>query len=466
MNIIREELAEGTALLKIQVTPQDYQEAIDKNIEKYRKSASMPGFRKGKIPVSLVKKQYGKSFLADELNKIINDSLAGYISDNKLDLLGRPIPAKLETKGDFDNPSDFEFPYEIATVPEFKVALDGRTALTYNVVNVDDKLIDEQVEDLRRRYGKLVSAEKVGEKDLVLATLTELNDDESVKEDGVSNSSTISMEFLDHDKSKKALLSKKIGDTLIVNPFDISKDDDDTASMLGIKKEELANISEKFELKITEIKQMEMAEINQDLFDKLFGKDSIKSEAELRERVKDDLSKMFNENSDKLLMNDAYDHLMDKTELSLPADFMKRWILLNSDTSVSMEDIERDYVHYEKSMKWQLIQGKIFKDNNLQLQREEVMDYAKGLLTRQFAQYGMPITDDEMLTSYAERVLGDGKESKQIYDMIAEQKLIEYIKSTAKLNENKVTHQEFSKIAQEKHHDHDHYHDHEGHHHH
>lgn len=461
MNIIREELAEGTALLRVQIAAQDYQENLDKTIEKYRKTMTMPGFRKGKIPVSLVKKQYGKSLLADELNKIINDSLGNYISENKLELLGQPIPAQEDTKGDFDNPVDFEFPYEIAEVPEFKVALDGRTSLTHNLVNVDAELIDRQIEDLRRRYGKLISAEKVGEKDLVLATVTELNDDETEKENGVSNSTTISMEFVEDEAAKKALLNRKIGDTLVVNPADLSRGDSDLAAMLGIKREELANTSDKFQLKITEVKQMEMAEINQELFDKLFGAGTIQSEEELRERVQADLSSMFNENSDKLLMNDAYDHLMEKTTLSLPVEFMKRWIKLNSEESVTDEMIEKDYPQYEKSMKWQLIQGKIFKDNNLQLQQEEVINFTKDLLARQFAQYGMPISDDAMLTDQAQRVLADENESRQIYDMIAERKLIEFVKTTAKLNENKVTHEEFSKIVHDKNHDHDHHHDHE-----
>lgn len=459
MNIIREELANGTALLRVQVTPEDYQEKVEKTLEKYRKTMTMPGFRKGKIPASLVKKQYGKGVLADELNNIINNSLSGYITDNKLELLGQPIPAKEETKGDFDNPSDFEFPYEIALTPEFKVALDGRTTLTHNLVNVNDELIDRQIEDLRRRYGKLVSAEKVGEKDLVLATLTELNEDGTEKEGGISNSTTVSMEFVEDAKTKKALTNKKIGDTLTVNPADLSKGDSDMAAMLGVKREELANVGDKFELKITEIKQMEMAEVNQELFDKLFGKDTIKSEAELRERVQNDLLSMFNDNSDKLLMNDAYDHLMEKTELSLPEDFMKRWIALSSEATA--EDIEREYPQYEKSMKWQLIQGKIFKENNLQLQQEEVLNFTKGLLSQQFAQYGMPIDDDAMLTDYANRTLADEKESRQIYDMIAEKKLIEFVKSTAKLKENKMTHEEFAELAQSKSHDHDHDHDHD-----
>lgn len=204
MNIVREDLENGVALLKINIEATDYADKVNTAINNYRKKANIPGFRPGKVPVGLIKKQYGKGLLAEELNRIVSDSLYKYINDNKLDIIGQPIPSEtIEVKGDFDNPTTFEFPYEVAITPDFEIPLTKETKLTYNKVKVDDELINNQIDDLRRRYGKLVSSDKVGEKDMILAQFVELNDDETEKEGGISNNSTISMEFVEDKAAKK-----------------------------------------------------------------------------------------------------------------------------------------------------------------------------------------------------------------------------------------------------------------------
>lgn len=448
MNIVREDLKAGVALLKIQVAAADYSEKVNSAIEKYRKTAKVPGFRAGKIPVSLIKKQYGKGLLAEELNRLVSDSLFKYINDNKLEVIGQPIPSEdNEVKGDFDNPADFEFSYEVALTPDFEVALTKSTKLPYNKVNVDKKLIDNQIDDLRRRYGKLVSSEKVGETDMILAQFTELNDDETEKEGGIVNNSTISMEFVEDKAVKKALTGKKIGDVVTVDPKTVSKGEKDTAAMLGIKADELATVSNKFAMKINEIKHVELAELNQELFDKLFGANEISSEEELKKRVQKDLEEMFANDSDRIMMRDAYNHIMENTKLDLPSDFLKRWIAISSEKPMPAEELENLYPEYEKSMKWQLIQGKIFKDNNLQLKQEEVVNYTKDLIIRQYAQYGIPAPEDKDLTASANQLLQNKEESSRIFDMLAETKLIEFVKATAKLSDKKVSYDEFVEIA-------------------
>lgn len=447
MNIVREDLNEGSALLKIQITPGDYADKVNTSIEKYRKTARIPGFRPGKVPVSLVKKQFGKSLLAEELNKVVSESLFQYINTNNLEILGQPIPAKEEVKGDFENPSDFEFSYEIALTPVFEVPLTKTTKFTYNKVDVNNELIGKQIDDLRRRYGKLVSSEKVGDTDMILAQFTELNDDETEKEGGIVNSSTISMEFVEDKTAKKALKGKKIGDVVVVDPKAVSRGESDTAAMLGVKPEDLQGVGSKFALKINEIKHIELAELNQELFDKLFAVGEVKSEEELKTRVQKDLEEMFSNDSDRLMMRDAYKYLIDNTKLNLPADFLKRWILLSSENQVSAEEVETTYPDYEQSMKWQLIQGKIFKDNNLQLKQEEVVDYTKDLILKQYAQYGIPAPEDKELIASAQQVLANKDESSRIFDMIAETKLIEYIKSTVKLSDKKVSYEDFVELA-------------------
>ncbi len=448
MNVVREDLKDGVALLKIQVESADYTDKVNTAIEKYRKNAKIPGFRPGKIPVGLIKKQYGKGLLAEELNRLVSDTLFKYINDNKLEIIGQPIPSSThEVKGDFENPTDFEFFYDIAITPEFEIPLTKSTKLTYNKVDVDNDLIGKQVDDLRRRYGKLVSSEKVGEKDMILAQFTELNDDETEKEGGISNNSTISMEFVEDKATKKALLDKKIGDTVVVNPRSVSKGESDMAAMLGVKGQDLTEIGEKYSMKINEIKHIELAEMNQELFDKLFGEAKVKSEAELKAKVQKDLEDMFANDSDRLVMRDAYNHLLENTKIALPEDFLKRWISLSSEKPMDAAELENLYPEYEKSLRWQIIQGKIFKENNLQLKQEEVIGFAKDLILKQYAQYGIPAPEDKDLTASANQLLTNKEESNRIYDMIAETKLIEFVKATAKLADTKVSYDKFVEIA-------------------
>jgi trigger factor len=448
MGVTREDVSSNSAILRVKVTPADYEKNVANAIEKTRKQAKIPGFRQGHVPASLVKKQYGKSILADELNKVVNDFLNSFITENKIEILGNPIPyEKEEVKGDFNNPSDFEFAFEIGITPEFKI--DGTLKETFNYVSVkvDDELINKQVDDLRRRYGKLVASEKIGDTDLVMAQFTELNDDNTAKEGGINHSSTISMEFVEDKKAKKELTGKKVGDKVVVNPTHVSKGGKDTAALLGVKEEDLVNISDKFELTVTEIRHMELAELNQELFDKLFGEGEVKSETELRDRIKADLDKMFANDSDRLLTRAVYDKLIADTKIDLPSDFLKRWIQVSNDKPITLEEIEAQFEGYEKGMKWQLIQGHIFKANDLKLNHTDAIEYTKQLLVNQYAQYGIPAPEDKELTASAIQVLGNREESARVYDMLAESKLTEFFKANVKLKNKEVSYDEFVEIA-------------------
>lgn len=449
MNVTRQDVDALNAKLTVEITPADYEKKVNDTLDNYRKSAKVPGFRPGHVPMGLVKKQYGKAVLSEELNKVVNQSLQEYITENKLDILGNPIPAEGENSftGDFDNPENFEFYYDIALAPEIKVPLSGKNKFDYVKVKVDDELINKQIEDLQRRYGKLVSGDKVGEKDMVLAQFVELNDDESIKEGGILHTSTVSLEFVTDKKVKKSLIGKKIGDKLVVNPTDVSRGGADTAAMLGVKEDELEGLSDKFQMTINEIKVMELAELNEELYDKLFGPGSVKDEKDLRDRVKNDLDGMFVNDSDRMLTRSVYDNLLEKTEVALPDEFLKRWIQLSNETEITMEQIEADYENYAKGLKWQLIQSAIFKANDIKLENDEVIEYTKGLLASNYAQYGMPAPEDEELTQSAMQVLQNRDEANKVYDMLAERKLTTYFKETVKLNEKEVSYDEFTELA-------------------
>ena len=448
MKVTREDINAGTAILKVQVSQEDYQTKVNYTLEKQRKRAKSPGFRPGKTPMSVIQKQFGRAILAEELNKIVNDALSKYIFDEKIEILGNPIPTTdLEVIGDFNNPSDFEFPFEIGLKPVVDIKLSSKDKFDYVKVKIDDTLIGKQIDDLRRRYGKLVASEKVGESDMILGQFVELNEDDSIKEHGILNSSTISMEFVEDAKTKANFLGKVVGDKIIVNPAHVSRGGKDTAAMLAIKEEDLPNISNKFQLTINEIRHMELADLTQDLFDKLFGEGAISSEKELKERISVDLERMFENDSDKMLTNSVYLSLLENTKVELPREFLKRWIQVSNEKPITLEEIEGQFDNYEKGMKWQLIQGEIFKSNNLKLDQKEVVEFTKGLLINQYAQYGMPAPDDKELQKSAIDVLSKKEESAQIYDMIAEVKLTEYFKATVKLDEKYVSYDEFVAIA-------------------
>jgi trigger factor len=447
MNVIRQDIDALNAQLKVVVSPDDYLNKVKASLEKYRKTAKIPGFRPGHVPAGLIQKQFGKSVLAEELNKIVNDALYHYLGENKVDILGNPIPNETqEVKGDFEKPDTFEFTYDIGLAPKVEVSLDSKSKFDYVKIKVDKDLVDKQMEDLRRRYGKMTSAEKVDEKDLIMAQFVELNDDESIKVGGIMHSSTISTEFLSDEATKKSLIGKTVGDKLIVDPAKVSRGGKDTAAMLGIKEEQLAETSNKFQVTITEIKRMELADLTEEFMDKLY-RGQVKDEEEMRQRISADLEQMFIADSDRLLTKSVYESLIENTKIDLPNDFMKRWIRLSNEKPITPEEVEEHYPNYAKNLKWQLIQGNIFKTNDIRLDNAEVMEYTKALLANNYAQYGIPAPEDDELTKSALEVLKNREESNRIFDMMAEQKLMMFFKNTVKLNEKQVSYDQFVELA-------------------
>lgn len=448
MNVTRQDVDALNAVLTVKIEQADYQSKLKNTLENYRKTAKIPGFRPGHVPFGIVQKQYGKAVLADELNKIVNDALYKFIEENKIDILGNPIPKEgSDVVGSFDQPDTFEFEYEIGLTPSFEIPISNKSKYDYLKVKVDNDLINKQIEDLRRRYGKLVSTEIVGETDMILAQFVELNDDETIKEGGVLHSSTISMEFVEDKNVKKDLTGKSKGESLIVDPSKVSRGGKDTAAMLGITEEAMATVSAKFQMTINEIKHMELAELDQELFDKLFGAGNVTSESELKDRITNDLKGMFDTDSDKILTREIYNDLLEKTKVELPNSFLKRWIKLSNEKAITEDQIETEYDGYAKGLKWQLIQGSIFKNNEIKLDNQEVVEFTKGLLVSNYAQYGIPAPEDNELTASAMSVLKNREEANRVYDMLAEHKLTQFFKETVKLNEKQVTYDEFVEIA-------------------
>lgn len=448
MKVTKLDIDALNAVLTVEVSKEDYSEKVKSQLNKIRKTAKISGFRPGAIPASLIQKQYGNSVLTEELNKVVNDALFGYVQENKLNILGNPIPKEgAAVKGDFNNPEEFTFEYVIGISPEISLDLSNKTKIDYNKIKIDAELIGKQLEDIQRRYGKLVASDKVGDRDLIFGKFVELNEDETVKEGGIENTSTISVEFIEDEATKKKLTGAKVGDIIVVDPKLVSRSENDAAAMLGIKAEEFSNASTKFQLTINEVKVMELAELNQELFDKLFGEGTVTSETQLKERIKGDLENMFTQDADRLLTKMVYNHLMETTKIELPDAFMKRWIKLSNTNDITKEQIEADYPAYSNNLKWQLIQTEVFKSNNVQFDQGEAVEFTKGLLVANYAQYGIPAPEDKELTQSAIQVLTNKEEANRIYDMLAESKLSQIFKETVKLNEKEIAYDDFVELA-------------------
>jgi len=448
MNVIRQDVDALNAVLKITIAPEDYQKKVSAILDKHRKTAKIPGFRPGHVPMGMIQKQYGKAVLIEELNKVVNDTLSNYIRENKIEILGNPIPKEgVEVIGSFEKPEIFEFEYEIGLTPKIEVPLSSKSKYDYIKVKIDKDLVDKQIDDLLRRYGKLLSVDSIEDRDMILAQFVELKEDGSILEGGILHSSTISMEYVVDDNVKKELLGKVKNDKVVVKPSTVSRGEKDTAAMLGVKEEELATISDKFQMTINEIKRMELAEMNQELFDKLFGPAAITSDKELRDRISVDMAGMFSGDSDRLLTREIFNDLIVKTKVELPNRFLKRWIKLSQETPITDEQIDLEFDNYLKNLKWQLIQGTIFRENKIGLDNQEVIEFTKSLLISNFAQYGIPAPEEKELLASAMQVLQNREEANRVYDMLAEQKLTQYFKSTVKLNEKEVSYDKFVEMA-------------------
>jgi trigger factor len=448
MQITQEKIDDQNALLKIKVEPEDYSDQYTEALKRTRKQAQMPGFRPGKVPMGVIKSRYGKSLLADELNKVLNQSIQSYISEQNLKILGSPIPSDTHGEsGNWDNPSDFEFVYELGLAPGLEVKISGKDKFEYYTINIDKKLVDEEVNRMAKRYGKVLDVKEAGEKDMLVGDFVELNEDESIKEGGVMNGSTISLEFIDPDQAKR-FKGIKVGEERIVKPALLAKDRDDLGRMLGLSGEPLEHVSDTFKFIVREIKRMEPAELNEEFFQKVFGEETeVKTEDEFRARVSSDLKNHFRSDSDRLFKRDISKKLIEKYQPELPDEFLKKWIRLSNENPISAEEVENDYAEYKRSLQWQLIFNELINNKEIEVSQEEVIDRTKNLLRSNYAQYGLPDPEEKELEDSARRVLSNQDEARKVYDMLYDEKLIAYIKEKASVKEKEVSFDKFVEMA-------------------
>jgi trigger factor len=445
MNITKEQIDDLNAVVRVKLTPEDYEPQVEKTLREHSKKVSMPGFRPGKVPFGMVKKMYGKSVLVDEINKILSDSLFKYLNENKLEILGNPLP-RTEGDIDWDNQKEFEFSYDLGLAPQFEVKIDKSVAFDYHTINVDDTLIDKQIEDTRKRYGKMSTPDAAAEGDILYGEFAELENGEP-KEGGISKTSTLVIERIKDEETKNKLTGLKIEDTVEVNSKNLSDNATDLAAMLGIDKSAAEGLDANFRFTLKNISRIEPAEMNQELFDKVYGEGNVTSEEEFRNKVAEDIKNMFLGDVDNRLYNEISTYLIENTNISLPDDFLKRWMQSASEKPVTMEQIEADYPNYTKALKWQLIENRIISNNNIEVSDEEAMGLTKSLIRNQFAQYGQTNVSDEDLTATANRIMKNKDEAKRIYDRLYDKKIIDLFKEAFALNEKPVSIDEFYSSA-------------------
>ncbi|WP_419213835.1 trigger factor [Maribacter sp. X9] len=436
MNITKEQIDDLNAVVKVAITKEDYQDKVDTILKDYKKQANIPGFRKGQVPMGLIKKQYGKAVLVDEVNKLLQDNLNKYLTEEKLDVLGNPLP-KQQDNFDWDQ-EELSFEFELGLAPDFEVPLKTKKAITQYKIVADEKMVDEQIERIQKQYGKLISKDSVGVNDEVTGTF--VNESEEI-----DNKGTLEMDTLKNKKAIEALTGKKVGDVITLKTKDLFKEDYLLSSLLGIDKKKAETLDTEITFTINEINEREAAELNQELFDKLFGPDKIKSEEELKERIKEDSEKQFEQQSDQKLLNDVTEYFIENTKFELPASFLTKWIQMTGEEPLSEEQASEEYEKSEKGLRYQLIEGKIIRDNELQVQFEELKEFAKGFIRSQMAQFGQMDPKEEELDNIAARVLGNQEEVKRLSEQLMSQKLLNLYKEKANLKAKEVTYENFVK---------------------
>ncbi|MCC8426656.1 trigger factor [Mucilaginibacter sp. UR6-11] len=448
MNITQEKIDTLNAVVKINIDPADYQGRVDKAIKDHAKKAKMPGFRPGMVPPSHIKKMYGKSILVDEVNNLLSDTLNNYIAEQKLEVLGQPLP-KVDDKQEYnwDFTDAFEFNYEIGLAPEFNLSFSSKDKLTQYVIKIDEATLAERVKNIRRSYGKMTNPDVSAEDDVLYAQLTQLSPDGSVFDDGISNTTSVRLEQVADAKIKKSLIGLKKDDEVVL---DIQKaynnDAPKIAAILGIEESEAVDLKSNFKLTVKNVNRLEESDLNQEFFDKLFGEGTVTDEAGFKAKITEELESMMQQDAERKLQNDIYNYSIEKVQFNLPDDFLKRWLKVTND-KLSDEELEGGYKDFAQNLKWTLIENKIIKENNIEIKYEEVFAAAKQSLDQQFRMYSPQPIAEEQLAQYAVQYLQNKENANKVFDEVKALKTLDYIKSVITLDKKDIFYNDFKELV-------------------
>jgi trigger factor len=436
MNITKENIDALNAVVKVDIVADDYQAKVAGLLADYRKKADVPGFRKGHVPMGMIKKKYGKSIMIDEVNKLLQESLNKFLADEKLDILGNPIPRMTEN---FDWDAEvFSFEFELGLAPVFDVNLDAKKKVTkYNIVATEE-LLDEEVKNIQKRYGKMIPQEEALVDSNVTATFVN-------EENEINKKSTFLVKDLKGKKNEKKVIGAQVGDVIELETKGLFEDNNKLEHVLGVSNDASQDLNVTVSVTIEEITKTELAELDKELFDKLFSDGSVTSVTELKAKIKIDAEKQFEQQGDQQLLNAITEYLVENTKFDLPASFLKKWLKTAGEKELTEEEATAEFDKSEKGLRYQLIEGKIMKDNDIKLDYKELVTYAKGFIRSQMAQFGNMNPEEKELDDIAGRILQNQEEAQKLQSQLMSQKLLAFYKENMSFKSKELSYEDFIK---------------------
>jgi trigger factor len=443
MNLTQEKIDDLNAVIKVKLSPEDYREKVESSIKSFQKRASMPGFRPGKVPVGMIKKLYGKSIMVDEINKLLSDSVNNYIRDNALEIIGQPLPSVKESKEiDWENDAEFEFAYDLGLAPDFSIDFKSIPEQTFQKVRVDEEMVNKEIADMRNRYAKVMNSETSSEEDMILVKA------ENIAEEGKTKVAlktiTLAPAKIEDNEAKKSLLGLSKGQIVNINPFLIWTDDTARAREFSITAEQARNLPESIAVEILNISQREPAEINEELFSKVYG-DQVNSEEEFRAKIKGELETMFNNEAERKFLNKTLSFLTEYCNIQLPEPFLKRWLMTASEKPVTAESIENDFSTFAKQLKSQLLVNRLLKQFEIRVAEAEVIDHIKKIISQQFLNYNGYDIEEEELNETVKRIMSNQKEYERVVDRMYDEKISNLLSENIKKSVQETGIEEFYK---------------------
>lgn len=447
MNIVKEDVDALNAVIRVSIEKADYAEAVEKSLKDYRKKANINGFRTGMAPMELIRKMYYKYIIVDEVSKMATDKLFDYIKENNIKTLGEPLPCENQPEIQWETAENFEFSWDLGTAPEFEVKFTKRDKFPMYKITIDDEVRTKYVENYSNRFGEYKPADVADDKSLLKVSLCELNSDDSPVNEGITvDDASVSIALVAAEDDRKKLIGAKVGDVQVVDVNKFFPNEVDRAALLKVKKEQLASIQPTFQMTVTDIQTYIAAELNQALFDKVYGEGVVTTLEEFNSRLDSQIEQNFSSESDARFSIDAKAKIIDKIKFDLPKDFLIRWLAAANEGKFTKEQIEAEYPAFEKDLKWQLISNRIAEEQKFTVEKEEVEAHAKEFARYQFASYGMANVPDEYIDRYASDMMKKQEEVKRFYEHAMDTKVIDWIKETVSISTKDITADEFFKL--------------------
>jgi trigger factor len=447
MKITRENIDELNAVLKVQVEKTDYEEKVENVLRDYRRKANIKGFRPGMVPIGIIKKMYGMAVKVDEINKTINESVQKYLSDEKIEILGDPMPREEDqSKLDFETQDNFDFSFELGLTPVFELGVSKKNKVPFYEITIDKKMKDDYISNYTRRYGEFHKADIAEEKDILKGKIEAIDNAGNLIPEGPANDfATLAIDVIKDEEIKKSFIGLKENDVV---DFDLKKafpNDNEVAGLLKKKKEEVEGIEGNYRFTITEITRFKPADLGKELYDKVYGEGVIATDEDFDKKIEEEISASLKVEGDYKLMQDIRKLVVEKTEFQLPEEFLKHW-LLHVNENTTAEQIDKEFDSFRSDLKWQLIKNKVARENEVKLTEEELQKEAETVTRQQFRQYGLFYATDEQISNYAKETLKREEDAKRIAEKILEDKVIGLLKEQVKVENKSVTVDEFNKL--------------------